>query len=106
MRNLVIDGLEKAGIRCAVPSGSYFLLADFGKYLDHALQKYSGLSENDDYKLCRWLTTEIGVTAIPPSAFYSPENKDAIQGWVRLCFAKDSATISEAMQRLQKLKSY
>jgi hypothetical protein len=28
-----------------------------------------------DWAFARWLTTEWGVTPIPPSAFYTPQNK-------------------------------
>jgi methionine aminotransferase len=49
---------------------------------------------------CKWLTTEIGVAAIPVSAFYE---KPTESGVIRFCFAKQEQTLSSALDRLQKL---
>jgi methionine aminotransferase len=58
----------------------------------------SKLSEDD---FCTWLTTEIGVAAIPVSAFY--ENP-VESGVIRFCFAKKEQTLTNALQRLQSLQ--
>jgi methionine aminotransferase len=55
------------------------------------------LNESD---FCRWLTTEIGVAAIPVSAFYA---KPLDSGVVRFCFAKQTETLKSALLRLQQL---
>ena len=55
------------------------------------------LSEAD---FCSWLTTEIGVAAIPVSAFYA---KPVESGVIRFCFAKEEKTLSAALERLQTL---
>jgi methionine transaminase len=73
----------------AVPGG-YFQLVD-----------YSAVSDLDDLAFCRWLTTEHGVASIPLSPFY--EAPPGGQRLVRLCFAKNEATLDMAIQRLQKL---
>ncbi|MFT4180271.1 MAG: pyridoxal phosphate-dependent aminotransferase [Thermomonas sp.] len=73
----------------AVPGG-YFQIAD-----------YSAVSDLDDVAFCHWLTTEHGVTAIPLSPFY--ETPPAGQRLVRLCFAKNEATLDAAIVRLQAL---
>ena len=70
--------------------GGYFQLAD-----------YSAVSDLDDFGFCRWLTVEKGVTAIPLSPFY--ETPPPGQRLVRLCFAKNDATMDAAIERLQKL---
>ncbi len=70
--------------------GGYFQLAD-----------YSAVSDLDDFAFCRWLTIEKGVTAIPLSPFY--ENPPPGQRLVRLCFAKNDATLDAAIERLQEL---
>lgn len=67
--------------------GTYFQLAD-----------YSGVSELADIEFCRWLTIEHGVAAIPISVFYA--NPPADQRIVRFCFAKENATLDEAIERL------
>jgi methionine aminotransferase len=49
----------------------------------------------------RWLTIEKGVAAIPLSPFY--ETPPAGQRIVRLCFAKNEATLDAAIERLEQL---
>ena len=70
--------------------GGYFQLVD-----------YSAVSDLDDVDFCRWLTIEKGVTAIPLSPFY--ETPPVGQRLVRLCFAKNEATLDAAIERLQQL---
>ena len=51
-------------------------------------------------EFCQWLTREVGVAAIPLSAFYGDGRNQQL---VRLCFAKRDATLDEALQRLARL---
>ena len=52
----------------------------------------------DDVAFCRHLTTEVGVAAIPPSAFYAdPRTAPRL---ARFCFAKSDETIAAAAERL------
>ena len=79
--------LADAGLTTLPAQGAYFLLADI-KELPFA----------DDVAFCRYLTTEVGVAAIPPSVFYSrPETAPRL---ARFCFAKSDATLDAAAQRL------
>jgi methionine aminotransferase len=57
----------------------------------------SQLSSSD---FCQWLTKEIGVAAIPVSAFYS---EPVESGVIRFCFAKKEDTLAKAIARLQRL---
>ena len=61
---------------------------------------YSDISDLGEDAFCRWLTTEVGVAAIPLSAFYA-DGFD--QGIVRFCFAKQDATLDQALQRLARI---
>jgi methionine transaminase len=70
--------------------GGYFQLVD-----------YSAVSDLDDIAFSRWLTIEKGVTAIPLSPFY--ETPPTGQRIVRLCFAKNEATLDAAIERLVRL---
>ncbi len=70
--------------------GGYFQLVD-----------YSAVSDLPDHEFVKWLTIEKGVTAIPLSPFY--ETPPAGQRLVRLCFAKNDATLDAAIARLQQL---
>jgi methionine transaminase len=61
---------------------------------------YDAISDLPDDAFCRWLTTEVGVAAIPLSAFYAQRPQRRI---VRFCFAKQDATLNRALERLAPL---
>jgi len=88
-RDLFREGLAKTRLRVLHTEGSYFQCVD--------ISEVSDLGEAD---FCQWLTREIGVAAIPLSAFYG---KGFDQRVVRFCFAKQDATLIKALERLQKL---
>ena len=72
--------------------GSYFQCVDYSDLPD--------LRDLNELAACQWLTTEIGVAAIPLSAFYGAEFE---QRTLRFCFAKQDDTLHLALQRLAKL---
>jgi methionine transaminase len=88
-RDLFRHGLSHTKLKPLHTQGSFFQLVD-----------YSAVSSLPEAEFCQWLTREIGVAAIPMSAFY---DQGFEQGIVRLCFAKQEATLLAALQRLQKL---
>ncbi|WP_342617604.1 pyridoxal phosphate-dependent aminotransferase [Rhodoferax sp. GW822-FHT02A01] len=88
-RDLFRDGLGKTRLRLLPSQGSYFQCVD--------ISEVSDLNEAD---FCQWLTKEIGVAAIPLSAFYGNGFDQRV---VRFCFAKQDATLLTALERLQKL---
>jgi methionine aminotransferase len=69
--------------------GAYFQLVD-----------YSAASSLPDTEFARFLTTDVGVAAIPLSPFYETAPDATI---VRFCFAKTEATLERAAERLRKL---
>lgn len=73
-------------LRC---DGTYFQCVD-----------YSGVSDRSEADFCRWLTSEVGVAAIPLSAFYADGFEQKI---ARLCFAKRDETLDRALERLGRL---
>ena len=88
-RDLFRAGLQKTRLRMLPSEGSYFQCVD-----------YSQVSDLSEAAFCEWLTTEIGVAAIPLSAFYADGYEQRI---ARLCFAKRDETLSSALSRLKKL---
>jgi len=88
-RDLFRDGLSATRLRPLQTQGSFFQLVD-----------YSAVSSLPEAEFCQWLTREVGVAAIPLSAFYDGGFE---QGLARLCFAKRDETLQSALQRLQKL---
>lgn len=88
-RDLFRSGLAKTRFKLLPSEGTYFQCVDI-----------SSISALGEAEFCKWLTTEIGVAAIPLSAFYS-EGFD--QRVVRFCFAKKDETLNAALARLAKL---
>ncbi len=86
-RTLLIDILNNAGMIVAPHEGTYFLMADVRPW---------GFS--DDVSFCRHLTMNVGVAAIPPSAFYADPRQAPIMA--RFCFAKDLTTLRAAADKL------
>lgn len=90
-RDLLAEGLTAAGLTPIIPEGTYFMMTDI-----------SHLNFADDVAFCRYLTTQVGVTAIPPSAFYHNPADGATLA--RFAFCKSRETLEQAAERLQKLK--
>ncbi len=88
-RDLFRAGLARTRLRLLPSQGSYFQCVD-----------YSAVSELGEEAFCRWLTTQVGVAAIPLSAFYADGREQRI---ARLCFAKRDETLKTALQRLARL---
>ena len=51
-------------------------------------------------EFCQWLTSEIGVAAIPLSAFYGDGFDQKV---IRFCYAKKDETLRAALSRLERL---
>jgi methionine transaminase len=88
-RDLFRAGLAATRFRLLPSEGTYFQCVD-----------YSGISSMSEADFAKWLTAEIGVAAIPVSAFYG-EGKES--GIVRFCFAKKDDTLQNALKRLASL---
>jgi methionine aminotransferase len=88
-RDLFREGLKGSKFKLLPSEGTYFQCVD--------ISNVSDLSEID---FCKWLTTDIGVAAIPLSAFYGDGFDQRV---VRFCFAKKDETLQAALDRLKKL---
>ena len=88
-RDLFREGLAGSRLKLLPSTGSYFQCVD--------ISAVSDLNESD---FCQWLTREIGVAAIPLSAFYGDGFDQRV---VRFCFAKKDDTLRAALERLRKL---
>ena len=87
-RDLFRAGLGETRFRLLPADGTYFQCVD-----------YSAISDMPEAQFAQWLTTEIGVAAIPVSAFYNTPKESGI---VRFCFAKKEATLRTALARLAR----
>ena len=88
-RDLFRSGLAQTRLKLLPSQGTYFQCVD--------ISAVSDLTEAD---FCQWLTAEIGVAAIPLSAFYGNGFDQRV---VRFCFAKQDATLLAALERLKTL---
>jgi methionine aminotransferase len=88
-RDLFRAGLARTRFKLLPSEGSYFQCVDI-----------SDVSDLDEAGFCKWLTSEIGVAAIPLSAFYGDGFDQRV---VRFCFAKKDETLNLALERLAKL---
>jgi methionine transaminase len=84
-------GLATTPLKLLPCEGTYFQCVE-----------YSALSDKTDLAFCEWLAAEVGVAAIPMSAFYDQAPDMRV---IRFCFAKKEATLDEALRRLQALKA-
>ena len=88
-RDLFREGLKRTRFRILPSEGSFFQCVD--------ISDVSTLGEDE---FCKWLTAEIGVAAIPLSAFYGNGFDQRV---VRFCYAKKEETLHSALERLAKL---
>ncbi|NBY29105.1 MAG: pyridoxal phosphate-dependent aminotransferase [Betaproteobacteria bacterium] len=88
-RDLFRAGLAQTRFKLLPGEGTYFQCVD--------ITEVSDLSEAE---FCQWLTREIGVAAIPLSAFYGDSFDQRV---VRFCFAKKDETLNAALARLASL---
>jgi len=88
-RDLFREGLKRTKFKLLPSEGTYFQCVDI-----------SAVSDLGETEFCKWLTTEIGVAAIPLSAFYGNGFDQRV---VRFCFAKKDETLNAALERLRSL---
>ena len=88
-RDLFRSGLAQTRLRLLPSQGSYFQCVD-----------YAAVSDLTEEAFCTWLTRELGVAAIPLSAFYQGGFEQHI---ARFCFAKKDSTLNLALERLARL---
>lgn len=90
-RDRLVAGLRSIGLEVYEPQGTYFVLADHRPF-----------GFPDDVSFVQHLITQVGVAAIPPSAFYT--NSDEGTRLVRFAFCKDDYIIDEALEKLSAMR--
>jgi aminotransferase len=89
-RDLLSERLERAGFRCYVPQGAYYIMTDISDF---------GFA--DDLAFVRHLIENVGVAAVPGSSFFSDSSAGATL--IRFCFCKKYETLEQAGVRLQRI---
>ncbi|MDD5615522.1 MAG: pyridoxal phosphate-dependent aminotransferase [Candidatus Methanoperedens sp.] len=82
-RDLIVRGLNKLGIRCAMPDGAFYAFADVSKY---------GSGE----KVAELLLNKAFVATTPGSAFGEAGND-----FIRISYATSQERIKEALRRME-----
>jgi N-succinyldiaminopimelate aminotransferase len=90
-RHQLVEVLGYAGLKPVTPEGTYYTMAD---------TSIAGF--DDDVAFCRYLTTEVGVCAIPPSAFYCKEHAHHARNMARFTFCKTAPVLEAGVERLRK----
>lgn len=88
-RDLFRAGLAKTRFKLLPCEGTYFQCVDI-----------SNISSSNEVDFCKWLTADMGVAAIPISAFYGDGTNNQV---VRFCFAKKTETLERALRKLQDI---
>jgi methionine aminotransferase len=88
-RDAFRDGLSATRFEALPCEGTYFQCV-----------RYDALSDLPEAAFAQWLTSEIGVAAIPVSAFTRAPQDARV---VRFCFAKRPETLEAALIRLKRL---
>ena len=90
-RDFLAGVLQRAGLPVLNCAGTYFLMADI-----------SARGFDDDVEFCRYLTRNVGVAAVPPTAFFSEANKQLGRCYARFSFCKKMSTLQMAAERLEQ----
>jgi N-succinyldiaminopimelate aminotransferase len=88
-REKLCSALARLGLFVIHPEGTYYALVDV-----------SGLGLGDDMEFCRFLTSQVGVAAIPCSAFW--DGRRGGRELARFCFCKRDETLDLAIERLER----
>jgi N-succinyldiaminopimelate aminotransferase len=91
-RDVLCEGLARAGLRTIRPDGTYFVTVDL-----------RSIGESDGLAFCRTLPDRCGVVAVPNSVFYLDAGRG--EHLVRFAFCKRHEVLDEAASRLATLSS-
>ncbi|XP_058129933.1 kynurenine aminotransferase [Anopheles ziemanni] len=103
-RDYMARFLEDIGMHPTVPQGGYFMIADWSKLAGQV--DLSGETDpRRDYRFTKWMTKNVGLQGIPPSAFYAEEHMSLGEDFVRYCFFKRDDTLEQASSILTEWKN-
>ncbi|KAI7906266.1 pyridoxal phosphate-dependent transferase [Cokeromyces recurvatus] len=107
-RTMLAKVFDELGLPYTMPEGAYYILVNTQKIKYPVDYKFPEIlnDRGDDFKMCYWLTKEIGVCAIPPSEFYEKEHWSLAKDFARFAFCKTDDVLLEAVKRLKALKTY
>ncbi len=89
MKNLFVSGLRDIGLTFTEPQGAYYVLVDIREF-----------GYESDLDFCEDLARKVGVGAVPGSSFF----RENVNHLIRFHFAKQDATLMEALDRLSEIR--
>jgi len=99
-REIILPGLNDAGLKYFCPEGAYYIMADFSN-IDWPKDKYKKPGWTIDRVFAEFIARDIGVAVVPGSSFFSSPVSGEYS--VRINFAKKEGTLIEAVKRLRHL---
>ena len=90
MKELFVGGLKEIGLSFTEPQGAYYVLVDISEF-----------GYESDLTFCEHLAEKVGVGAVPGSSFF----REDVNHLIRFHFAKQDATLLQALDRLSEIKS-
>jgi aminotransferase len=88
-KNYFLKGLDKLNLKYTIPQGAYYVMVDISEF-----------GVENDLDFCEWMAREIGVAAVPGSSFF----REDVHHLIRFHFAKKVDTLTEALNRLERLR--
>lgn len=107
-RSILSKVFDELNLPYTVPEGAYYFLVNTKKIQIPKDFEFPEIlnDRGDDFKMCYWLTKQIGVCAIPPSEFYVKEHWPMAAHLARFAFCKTDDVLEQAVDRLKELKTY
>lgn len=96
------------GAKYTNPDGGYFVLVNMAKVkipADYYFPPHVA-ERARDFRLSWFLIKEIGVAAIPPTEFYTAENEQEVENYLRFAVCKDNEVLEAAKTSLRRLKEF
>jgi aspartate/methionine/tyrosine aminotransferase len=90
-RAMLLEALRGAGLRCWMPEGAYYIMADIGE-----------LGFRDDIEAANFFLEQVGIAAVPGSSFY--HRGELGRRMLRFTFSKSDQTLAAAAERLTHLR--
>ncbi|KAF2668647.1 kynurenine aminotransferas-like protein [Microthyrium microscopicum] len=99
---------DELGLPYSDPEGGYFVLVNMSRVkLPESYEFPSHVANRPrDFKLAWFLIMELGVAAIPPTEFFTPQNAHIVEDYLRFAVCKDDEVLETAKERLRGLKKY
>jgi N-succinyldiaminopimelate aminotransferase len=93
-RDLLVSGLQDAGLPVVSPQATYFATVDVRRVQP----------DGDGLAFCRALPARAGVVAVPSGVFYHPSHAQLGRHLVRFAFCKRDEVLAEAVERLRRMR--